>query len=509
MSKQQTTQTTLNDVVALTKRRGFIFPGSEIYGGLANTYDFGPLGVELVRNIINHWWDFFVTRRTDIFGLDSSILMSPKVWEASGHTASFTDAMVDCKSCHYRTRADHLIEDYFLEDKKGVELREKTGEGGPFVYYLTDNGNSINTVLDSKKNIQKKIKNIKNNNVEGKGVDELTNIIRTYKILCPQCKTSNWTDVREFNLLFETNIGIVEESQSKAYLRGEIAQGMFVNFKNVLNTMQPKLPFGIAQTGKAFRNEITLGNFIFRTLEFNLAEFEYFFDPQKQSWEELFESWKKTMFEFAVSLGLSAEKLQWRIHTDEERSHYSTRTEDLDYAFPFGTKEMFGLAYRTDYDLRNHMEKSGVDLRYTDPQDPKNKFIPHVVEPTFGINRVFLALLCESLVVEEKRTYLKLPPKLAPFKVAVFPLVKNKPDIVEKAHTIHAQLSQRWATNWDERGNIGKRYLSQDEIGTPYCLTVDYQTLEDNTVTLRDRNTTEQIRISVEKLEQYLMDVLG
>lgn len=466
MSKQQTTQTTLNDVVALTKRRGFIFPGSEIYGGLANTYDFGPLGVELVRNIINHWWDFFVTRRTDIFGLDSSILMSPKVWEASGHTASFTDAMVDCKSCRSRTRADHLIENF--AEKKGKPVK-----------------------------------------VEGKSVEELSEMIAEMKIPCPVCGERNWTDVREFNLLFETNIGIVEESQSKAYLRGEIAQGMFVNFKNVLNTMQPKLPFGIAQTGKAFRNEITLGNFIFRTLEFNLAEFEYFFDPQKQSWEELFESWKKTMFEFSVSLGLSAEKLQWRIHTDEERSHYSTRTEDLDYAFPFGTKEMFGLAYRTDYDLRNHMEQSGVDLRYTDPQDPKNKFIPHVVEPTFGINRIFLALLCESLVTEEKRMYLKLPPKLAPFKVAVFPLVKNKPDIVSKAREVHTLLSQRWATDWDERGNIGKRYLSQDEIGTPYCLTVDYQTLEDNTVTLRDRDTTEQTRLPIEKLEQYLANVLG
>jgi glycyl-tRNA synthetase len=373
--------------------------------------------------------------------------------------------MVDCKSCRTRTSADHLIENF--AEKKGESVK-----------------------------------------VEGKNVAELTGIIRDMDIPCPVCGNKDWTDVREFNLLFETNIGIVEESQSKAYLRGEIAQGMFVNFKNVLNTMQPKLPFGIAQTGKAFRNEITLGNFIFRTLEFNLAEFEYFFDPQKQSWEEMFEEWKKIMQEFALSLGLSADKLRWRTHTDEERSHYSTRTEDLDYEFPFGHKEMFGLAYRTDFDLRNHMEKSGVDLRYTDPHDPSHKFIPHVIEPTFGINRIFLALLSENLVTDENRTYLKLPAALAPFKTAVFPLVKNKPDIVAKAREVHTLLSKRWATDWDERGNIGKRYLSQDEIGTPYCITVDYQTLEDGTVTLRDRDTIQQERIAIEKIEERLLKLI-
>ena len=459
-------QPTLNDIVSLAKRRGFIFPGSEIYGGLANTYDFGPLGVELLRNITNHWWDFFVTQRHDMFGLDSSILMSPKVWEASGHTASFTDALIDCLSCHTRMRADHLIENYF--EKKGKPMK-----------------------------------------VEGKSVEELTQIIKENQIPCPTCGKRDWTDAREFNLLFETHIGIVEESQSLAYLRGEIAQGMFVNFKNVLNTMQPKLPFGIAQAGKAFRNEITLGNFIFRTLEFNLAEFEYFFDPDNQSWEELFEMWKKTMHEFAVSLGLSADKLKWRTHTDEERSHYSTKTEDLDYEFPFGYKEMFGLAYRTDFDLKNHMEKSGVDLRYTDPQNPSRKFIPHVVEPTFGLNRIFLALLSESYVQDKDRTYLNLPAKLAPFKVAVFPLLKNKPELVGKAKAVHEMLRKYWATDWDDRGNIGKRYLSQDEIGTPYCITIDYQTLEDNTVTLRDRNTTTQQRLSIEQLEPHLAHMLG
>ncbi|NCN45116.1 MAG: glycine--tRNA ligase [Candidatus Pacebacteria bacterium CG10_big_fil_rev_8_21_14_0_10_36_11] len=458
--------TTMNDVVSLAKRRGFIFPGSEIYGGLANTYDFGPLGVELLRNILNHWWKYFVTHRSDMFGLDSSILMSPKVWEASGHTASFTDALIDCKTCRTRTRADHLIEDF--TEKHGKEEK-----------------------------------------VEGKSPEELTALVADYQIPCPTCGGHDWTDVRSFNLLFETNVGIVEESQSLAYLRGEIAQGMFVNFKNVLNTMRPKLPFGIAQSGKAFRNEITLGNFVFRTLEFNLAEFEYFFDSEKQSWEELFEVWKKTMQEFAESLGLESKNLRWRTHSDEERSHYSTRTEDLDFQFPFGFKEMFGLAYRTDYDLRNHMEKSGVDLRYTDPYDPQHKFIPHVIEPTFGINRIFLAVLAQNLITEGERTYLKLPAKLAPYKVAIFPLVKNKPELVDKAQEIFQSLQKIAPAVWDDRGNIGKRYVTQDEIGTPFCVTVDYQTLEDGTVTLRDRDTTKQERLSLAEVEQRVQSMLS
>lgn len=465
---KDTNKTTLNDVVALAKRRGFIFPGSEIYGGLANTYDFGPLGVELVRNIKNYWWDYFVTKRPEIYGLDSSILMSPKVWEASGHTESFKDALVDCKTCQNRTRADHIIEND--AEKKGDKIV-----------------------------------------VEGLPVEELTKMIKEREIKCVNCGEHNWTDAKDFSLLFETSIGITESSQSKAYLRGEIAQGMFVNFKNVLNTMRPKLPFGIAQSGKAFRNEITLGNFIFRTLEFNLAEIEYFFDPEKENWEDVFEAWKKDMHEFALSLGLSAKKLRWREHTKEERSHYSSRTEDVDYEFPFGFKEMFGLAYRSDYDLKNHMEKSGHDLRYTDPHDPKRKFIPHVVEPTFGINRIFLAMLFEAYTKDEEsgRTYLKLPAKFAPFKAAVFPLVKNKPELVKKAKEVFNKLSQLYPVNWDERGNIGKRYLSQDEIGTPACITIDYDTLEDDTVTVRDRDTAEQKRVKISKLEEYLTNMIS
>jgi len=462
---QNTTETakkpTLQDIVSLCKRRGFIFQSSEIYGGLVSTYDYGPLGVELLRNIINSWWKTFVTFREDMVGLDTAIFMSPKVWEASGHTQSFADIMIDCKDCQLRTRVDHLIEDFL----------ENAG---------------------------------KSEKVEGRSIEELSSIIGREHIKCPNCGKFNWTEPRKFNQLFETKIGILENSGEKTYLRGEIAQGMFVNFKNVLETMRPKLPFGIAQSGKAFRNEITLGNFIFRNLEFNLAEFEYFFNPQIQSWEELFDYWKEQMYNWITSLGLQPQNLRWRLHTDEERAFYSTKTEDLDFEFPFGFKEMFGLAYRTDYDLRNHMEKSGQDLRYMDPITGE-KFIPHVIEPTFGINRVFLALLSNGYTVDGERLVLKLHPSMAPYRAAVFPLVKNKPELVAKAREIYKTLCAVASVAWDDRGNIGKRYLSQDEIGTPYCITIDYQTLQDQTVTVRNRDTTAQERVNISDLTHFIL----
>jgi glycyl-tRNA synthetase len=453
-----------NAIVSLCKRRGFVYPGSEIYGGLANTYDYGPMGTELLRNIKNTWWDFFVTRREDIYGLDTNILMSPKVWEASGHTASFTDATLDCKHCGNRTRADHLIEDYF----------------------------------ESKKEEKK---------VEGLTVENLDKIIQTEKIPCPNCTKFDWTPVRKFNLLFETHIGIVSGEKSLAYLRGEIAQGMFVNFKNVLDSVSPKLPFGLAQSGAAFRNEVTMGKFTFRTLQFNLSEFEYFFNPQ-EDWHTPYEQWKKEMWTWATEiLQLTPDNLRWREHSDDERSHYSKRTEDIEYRFPFGFKELYGLAYRTDFDLKNHMDKSGVDLRYTDPATSE-KFIPHVIEPTFGMDRTLLAVLFNSYKEEEvkgkKRVVLALPKHLAPYKAAVFPLVANKPDIVNKARDVYQQLTtdnrQPLSIAWDDRGNIGKRYFAQDEIGTPYCITIDYQTLEDDTVTIRDRDTMEQERVKIHDL---------
>lgn len=452
----------LEKIVALCKRRGFIFPGSEIYGGLANTYDFGPLGTELKRNLINYWWKFFVSNRDDMYGLDTSVLMSPRVWEASGHTANFTNVLIDCTNCQLRTRADHLIEDALPE--KG--------------------------------------------NVEGLPLGELDKIIAENKIKCPKCGKIAWTKVRNFNQLFETQIGIITSGKNTAYLRGELAQGMFVDFKQVMDSIHPKLPFGLAQSGKVFRNEITMGKFTFRTLEFDLAEFEYFIHPDE--WEKIFNYWKDMMWQFAMSIGLSEDKLRWRSHSKEELSHYSTRTEDLEYQFPWGYKEMWGLAYRTDFDLKNHMEQTGIDLRYSDLQTGE-KFIPHVLEPTFGLSRLITILLMDSYWEDEekKRVVLKLPFILAPYKVAVFPLLANKPELSEKARKIYIDLKKDFMVAWDDRGNIGKRYASQDEIGTPYCITVDFQSLEDGAVTVRDRDTAKQERIKIEDLARYILSKIN
>lgn len=459
----------MKKITALAKRRGFVYPGSEIYGGLANTYDYGPLGAELLRNIKNLWWKHFVHERDDIYGLHSGIIMSPKVWESSGHTTSFTDTLVDCRECQHRIRADHLIEEHFAN--QGEEIK-----------------------------------------VEGYSLSQLADLTQKAKIPCPICGKFNWTKPRKFNILFETHIGIVPENQSLAYLRGEIAQGMFVNFKQVLDSISPKIPFGLAQSGAVFRNEITLGNFIFRTLQFNLSEFEYFFDPDKQDWRKLFEYWKREMWHWTTDiLGVQEKNLRWRIHTDEERSHYSKRTEDIEYKFSFGFKELYGLGYRTDFDLKNHIEKSGVDLRYTDPET-KRKFIPHVVEPTFGMDRSFLAVLHDGYVEDKvegnKRIVLKLKPYLAPYTVAVFPLLANKPKLVDRAREVYKIIQTKYNTAWDERGNIGKRYYAQDEIGTPFCITIDFDTLKDKTVTVRDRDTMKQERVAIEKLVDYIKDKL-
>lgn len=453
-------------VVSLAKRRGFIYPGSDIYGGLANTYDYGPMGTELLRNIKDMWWDFFVHKRENIYGLDSNILMNPKVWEASGHTASFTDILIDCKNCQNRTRADHLIEDFF--DSKKEEIK-----------------------------------------VEGMSPKQQKKIIDEHKIPCPQCGAVNWTEPRNFNILFETQIGIIPGEKSLAYLRGEIAQGMFVNFKNVLDSMSPKLPFGLAQSGAAFRNEITLGKFIYRTLQFNLSEFEYFFDPEHEDWNKLYDYWKEEMQKWATEIiGLKQDKIRWRLHTDDERSHYSKKTEDLEYQYPFGFKELYGLAYRTNFDLKNHMEKSGIDLRYTDSSTGK-KFIPHVIEPTFGMDRSLLAVLLDAYSEKNNKVTLKLKPKLAPYKIAVFPLLANKEELVEKARFVYNKLRSNYSISWDSRGNIGKRYAAQDEIGTPWCITVDFDSLEDDTVTVRDRDSKKQERVSIDKLSKYFENKLS
>lgn len=451
----------MEKVVSLAKRRGFVYPSSDIYGGMANTWDFGPYGTLLKNNLRDFWWKRFVQDADNMVGIDASIFLNPKAWEASGHVAGFTDALIDCKNCHTRTRADHLIEE-----------------------------------------------NLKDIKVEGLPVEELTKIINENKIKCPNCKEFKWTTVRKFNLLFETSIGIVEENKSKAYLRGEIAQGIFLNFKNVLDTMRVKIPFGIAQVGKAFRNEITMGQFVHRTLEFDLMEFEYFISPD--TWERTFDELREKMWKFAQDIGLDKENLRWREHEEFERSHYSKRTMDIEYKYPFGFKEMFGIAYRTDFDLKNHAKHSGADLQYFD-QETGEKYIPHVVEPTFGLSRLTGIVMFDAYREDDKRTYLKFAPKIAPVKLAVFPLVANKPDIVEKARAVYDDLKKSidGVIEFDDRGNIGKRYLSQDEIGTPWCLTIDYQTLEDDTVTVRDRDTTQQERIVIKDLQAYFQKKLA
>ncbi len=453
--------TNMDKIVALAKRRGFFYPSSEIYGGLANTWDFGHYGTLLKNNLRDAWWKHFVLDRDDMVGVDASTILSPRVWEASGHVKGFNDALVDCLNCKYRTRADHLIENAFPEKK-----------------------------------------------VEGLAMEELTKIIKEYKLKCPRCGRSDFTDVRKFNLLFETHIGIVEDAKSLAYLRGELAQGIFLNFKNVLDTMRVRIPFGIAQQGKAFRNEITMGQSTFRTLEFDLMEFEYFI--KQDAWEKTYEYWKKDMWKWALTLGLEEKKLRWREHESFERSHYSKKTMDIEYEYPFGWKEMWGLAYRTDFDLTNHMKHSGADLQYKDPKT-NEKYVPHVIEPTFGLSRLTTTMIVnayrEDTINGKTRVYLRLDPKIAPIKIAVFPLQKDE-TLLRYAQEIYAGLKPQFVSEFDDSGNIGKMYRRQDEIGTPFCVTIDYQTIEDNTVTVRERDSMEQQRVHKDALEKYIKSKL-
>jgi len=479
----------LSKITALAKRRGFIYPGSDIYGGLANTYDYGPAGIELLRNIRNIWWEEFVHGREDVVGLEASLISHQEIWKSSGHVGGFSDALIDCRNCKLRMRADHLIENY-LEANSEKLTAESFGE----------------------KNDDSSKKYIGTQKVEGMAEKYMDEIIKFHTIPCPNCtenKGDQWTGVRKFNLLFPVNLGIIEGDQSLAYLRGETAQGMFVNFTNVTSSTRVKLPFGIAQLGKSFRNEITPGNSVFRTLEFEQGEIEYFFDPEVSNWEELYENWKRDMWSFITEkIGIKTENLRWREHSDEERSFYSRRTEDLEYKFPFGFKELWGLAYRTDYDLSQHEKGSGKELRMVDSQSGK-KTLPHVIEPAVGVNRIFLMALCDAYHEDGDRVVLRLSPILAPYKVAVFPLLANKEGLVARAQDVYKRLKKKYHTAFDARGNIGKRYLSQDEIGTPFCVTVDFQTLEDNTITVRNRDTADQDRIDLDQLESYLHDKIS
>ena len=403
-------------------------------------------------------------------GLDTQILLHPQTWVASGHVTAFNDPLVEDTITQKRYRADHLIEAWLAKP--------------------------ANTQFS-----QIQVENMK--------LEEMAAFMAEHQVLSPD--GNPLSAPKNFNLLFETSIGVVAGEKSAVYLRGETAQGIFTNFKQVLDSTRVQLPFGIGNIGKSFRNEITTGQFVFRTLEFEQAEIEYFFDPNSSNWQELMEAWKQAMWEFVTSvLGIRAENLRWRQHTDKERSHYSLDTYDLEYQYSFGWKELWGLAYRTDYDLKQHQQLSGESLEYTDPQTGA-KFVPHVIEPAVGINRLFLMILNDAYWVDEarQRTVLRLPAALAPYKLAVFPLLKNKPELVEKARTVFTQLSQVYPTVWDDRGNIGKRYLYQDEVGTPYCLTIDFQTLEDQTVTVRHRDTAEQTRVAIDQLEEYFRPVLN
>ncbi|MCU0678859.1 MAG: glycine--tRNA ligase [Planctomycetes bacterium] len=459
-------ENSMDKIVSLCKRRGFVFPGSEIYGGFANSWDYGPYGAELKTNIARLWWRVFVQNREDMVGLDSAIITNPKVWEASGHVANFNDPLVDCRKCNTRHRGDKL-----LEAKIGVEEAAKA----PF--------------------------------------DQVGDRLRELKIKCPQCGGLDWTNARKFNLLFETHVGVVADEKSTAYLRGETAQGIFINFKNILDTMRRKLPFGIAQIGKAFRNEITPGNFIYRTREFEQMEIEYFIKPpvKEEDWRTPFNQWQTEIKRyFKDDLGISEEKMRWRRHDEKERSFYSQDTYDVEYDFPsLGWGELMGFAYRTDYDLKQHIEHAGADLYYAD--EDNKRFIPHCIEPSFGLTRTFLAVLASAYTEEtikgekgeETRIVLKFLPLLAPIKIAVFPLLKNKPPLVAKAKEIFNALKSDYMCEFDDNGNIGKRYRRQDEIGTPYCVTVDFDSLEKEDVTVRDRDTMKQERVKVEELAAY------
>lgn len=456
------TDVTMEKLVALAKQRGFVYPGSDIYGGLANSWDYGPLGIELKNNIRTWWWDRFIHGRTDMVGLDAAIMMNPKVWEASGHVASFNDALIDCKSCKARHRADHLIEEAYPDMK-----------------------------------------------VDGFSPKELTGIIVDKEIVCPKCGKKDFTDAREFNQLFQTSIGKTEGDKSTIYLRGEIAQAMFVNFKNVLESSRKRLPFGIASVGKVFRNEITPGNFTFRTLEFDLMEFEYFI--REAEWEKTFDYWLAQMHGWLDEMGFDPSHMRVREHTQEELSHYSKKTVDIEYKTPFGGwKEMFGLAYRTDFDLKNHTEQSGQKLEYRDPETGE-VFTPHVVEPTFGLTRLTLMTMLEAYTEEEvngdTRVVMKFHPRVAPYKIAILPLSK-KDTLREIARPLQEKLTKRWYTDYDETQSIGKRYRRQDEIGTPYCVTVDFDSLEDKAVTIRDRDTMEQVRVKIDELEAWFEEKL-
>ena len=458
---------TMEKIVAVAKSRGFVFPGSEIYGGLANTWDYGPLGVELKNNVKKAWWQKFVQESPYNVGVDCAILMNTQTWVASGHIGGFSDPLMDCKECHERFRADQLIENFAKE--KGIELESS---------------------------------------VDGWSNEEMQNWINDHNVPCPSCGAHNFTDIRQFNLMFKTFQGVTEDAKNTVYLRPETAQGIFVNFKNVQRTSRKKVPFGIGQIGKSFRNEITPGNFTFRTREFEQMELEFFCKPGTDL--EWFGYWRGFCRDWLLSLAIPEDHIRLRDHDPAELAFYSKGTTDIEYTFPFGWGELWGIADRTDYDLGRHAEVSGQDLTYFD-DETNEKYLPYVIEPSLGADRVVLAFLCEAydeenIGTEEKpdiRTVMHFHPALAPVKIAVLPLSKK---LSEPASEIYQQLAKKYACDFDDRGNIGKRYRREDEIGTPFCVTYDFDSEEDHMVTVRDRDTMDQVRIPIAELDAYFAD---
>ena len=436
----------LEDIVSLCKRRGFIFPGSDVYGGMAGTWDYGPLGVALKRKIMQAWWQYFVEKRDDIYGVDAAIIMNPRTWVASGHAATFSDPLVECKECHQRFRADKI-----------ADVSEKV---------TPDDFRATHTK-------------------------------------CPNCGKENWDDVKQFNMMFTTHVGSVADDTSKAYLRPETAQGIFTNYKNVVDTIYPDLPFGLAQQGKAFRNEISPRDFVFRSREFEQMEIEYFVNPA--TWKDNFEKLLTACHNFLEhEMGLPKDRIHDLEVAPEDRAHYSKRTIDIEFDYPIGREELMGIAYRTDFDLGNIARESGKNMEYRDKRTQET-FVPHVIEPSFGVERLIMAVLTtaytEDDVNGDKRIVLKLPAHLAPYRFCVSPLLKNKPELVAKAHTVYDQLKAKYGNvTWDDSGNIGKRYRKQDEIGTSECVVIDFDTLKDDTVTVRDRDTTKQRRTKISDL---------
>lgn len=506
--------TLMEKIVSLAKRRGFVYPGSEIYGGLAGTFDYGPMGVVLKENVERFWLQMFRDGRDDMYGVDAAILMNPRVWESSGHVAGFSDPLVDCKKCGTRQRSDHLVEknqERFLE-----KINEFMNEGVTYsrsksTAFLESSGVTYEQGSLAQKSI----------------IEKTGPLVQRYlneHIDCPECGSRSWSEPRRFNMMFKTNVGASDDGSSVVYLRPETAGGIFANFKNVVDSLHPKLPFGIAQIGKAFRNEIAPRDFIFRLRELSQMEVEYFVFPSE--WEHAFEEWRKTMHLFAKVIGLPEGMVHELEVADGDRAHYSKRTIDFEFDYPFGRKELWGLAYRTNFDLSAHEKGSGTSLSYLD-EESKERFIPHVIEPSLGVDRTVLAILTSAYREDElggdTRTYLALSPKIAPVKAMVAPLLKNKPELVAKAREVRKELQKvHPAIAWDDNGNIGKRYRRQDEIGTPFCITIDFDTLGDpstrsgqeiqnlkDTVTLRHRDTGEQERLSIADVALCLREAIA